>query len=478
MILKKKSTLIAKKYFTYFLINMDIKILPTYRNNNNVGINIKNKYKVTYNKLPNLKYDTVSFSGVPNGEKLTKLFKYRLPDMYTGIPMLDPKDLEKIMKSRIFSSTLKEMVEYIKPYEDTLYPVEKQFWSYVKLASQLAPNGSLKDVVMLLYREHLEKLEKIQKPIFKELCSLAFEMPKDRLKEFTHLMRVTNKKLKKVPIIEKFSAKRFRYNLRKIIDEKSKRGNQNEILALKNLYKLSSELEDVTGQPYLKYDVVKNKIIAVNHSTIVYRQAKKIKKIENLFENSCLSKDEELGKLINSAKLNIFGIPNITNFNRKSFIYDLQKITDLLEDQKLAHKMVLTAIKLPTSRDNLSAFVVKAFDNTSEKIGLDLFSGSVASVEHLIPASKGGKDLLWNYGLASAHTNSKHSNYSFASQLEYYPNTAKNSQKLVNELIRLYKRGVFKSIRLGKDYITNFAKTLYKISPKNNRIKLDTHKLK
>lgn len=64
----------------------------------------------------------------------------------------------------------------------------------------------------------------------------------------------------------------------------------------------------------------------------------------------------------------MYNIPTNINFNRKSFIYDLQEITDKLEDRKLARRMVRTAVKLPTSKENISAFIMKAESRSSSRI--------------------------------------------------------------------------------------------------------------
>ena len=162
----------------------------------------------------------------------------------------------------------------------------------------------------------------------------------------------------------------------------------------------------------------------------------------------------------------------------KYYSYELQKITDKLEDTKLAHRIIQKATKLPTSHVNLSAFIMKCVEYSSDKIGYNMVAGSAGSIDHLIPHVKNGKDSLDNYGISSAYYNSERAERSITQQLRKYPKTYENCQKQVDRLIELCNNGTFKKVGLSKQYIINFAKRMYNLSPQDKRLELNLDKLK
>ena len=203
-----------------------------------------------------------------------------------------------------------------------------------------------------------------------------------------------------------------------------------------------------------------------------------LKQLETLRLSSALRSNSEIEKLFVSAASQINGIPIISAFNRKTFIYDLQKITNTLDNQKLAHAMIQKALKLPTSHDNISAFIVKYANSSADKIGYNLLCGSIGNIEHLQPFVKGGKDCLENYGITSSYTNGERGIRSMEQQLKKHPEIYENCQKQVDRLIELCNCGIFKKVGLSKFYIVNFVHKMFKMSPKDNPLVLDLRKLR
>ena len=133
---------------------------------------------------------------------------------------------------------------------------------------------------------------------------------------------------------------------------------------------------------------------------------------------------------------------------------------------------------MPTSNEEVSAFIMKEAKSSSDKIGYDLFAGSIATLDHLVPFSKGGKDTINNYGLTSAFNNSKRGNQPLSALLEENPKTYINCQKQIDRLIELSNNGTFKAIGLNKWYIINFANMMKKLSPEEKPLILDISRLK
>ena len=73
--------------------------------------------------------------------------------------------------------------------------------------------------------------------------------------------------------------------------------------------------------------------------------------------------------------------------------------------------------------------------------------------------------------------NSEKAHSSFSTFLLKDPQIAKYVQRQINTLISLANSGVFDKINLDKFYILNLAKTLEKLSSKNNPLNINTDKL-
>ena len=330
--------------------------------------------------------------------------------------------------------------------------------------------------------EHNKKLLEIQQPIFDDLTEMSKEMPLHLQQEFNSMMSTIYKKLKHEPVVLPFSAKEFQYKLQRIADEIAEKNNPSEISTLRRILQTGKKLPEKTPQEENNAKNIKSKAKRnnkiKNDKNLIRKRADILTQIEIMAAETGLKNNQELTKLFAQTRSKIYSIPIVIPFNRKSFIYELQKITDKLEDTKLAHKMVQKAVSLPTSHDNLSAFVMKCVEYSSDKIGYNMVAGSAGSIDHLIPFVKNGKDNLQNYGISSAYYNSERAQRPMQQQLKKYPQTYENCQKQVDRLIELYNDGTFKKIGLPKHYITNFVRRMYNLSPEDNRLILNIDKLK
>ena len=426
--------------------------------------------------------DTISFGrSAKNAEVLRELMAYKIPDMYSGKILLNPKDMENLICRHVFSRSISEIVKTLTPYENCLHNVEQQFFSIIKSAAVKRPQAKLAEIMEEIAPIHYTRLRNIQMPYFKELDLLSAEMPEDARKKYKELMDITESKLNNEPSWEPFSAKEFNYKLKRIAEEIEAGNNSEEITIIKTIIYLASKMPEKTPEELEAIKSIPSKFYRTKklraQQALVRQRSELLKQIEVLQMNSALNNNFELSRLLQQTRSKIFNIPVKTSFNRKSFIYELKKITDTLKDTKLAHKMVKTAVKLPTSHDDLSAFVVKSSDYSSAKIGYNLISPSEGSIEHLIPFHKDGHDLISNYGLASKYYNSDRADKSMAQYLRAHPEAYKNCQKQIDRLIELYRDGTFSKIGLSKWYIINFAQQMYKLSPPEKRMVLDLGRL-
>lgn len=477
-----------KLFFSFIIIDIIRKhlmqILSTLLNNSFTPIN-NIQQSATLQTLPVLKplpCDSISFGrSASNADALRKLMEYQIPDMYSGKIVIPPSVIEKFFQHNLFSSSIKNIIKTIIPYETSLHNTEKEVFNLIKNKAKHSPEKKLDEIMKELATQHDTELRKIQQPIFSELEILAQDMPLNQRKNFTKLINIVNKKLVREPICESFNSNEFAYKLQRIADEMDIKKDTAQINSLKRIIRFAQQIPEnkdceISSMLDIPSKAKRNKKIK-NIKQHTRKQNEILKKIESIILSSSLRNNKDLNFLVTQTRCKIFGIPQIINFNRKSFIYELQKITNTLEDKQLAKKMICLASQLPKSRHNVSAFIVKAANSSSEKIGYNLLEGSIGNIEHLIPFVKKGKDTLENYGISTAYYNSERGNISMQQQLLRHPETYKNCQKQVNRLIELYNNGTFKKVGLTKWYIINFAKRMYKLSPTDKPLILDLSKL-
>lgn len=460
------------------MIITNFSLRPTSKINNYITNPIQNTGSVT----ETVACDSVSFGrSAGNADVLRELMSYKIPDMYSGKIVINPKTVEKLFENKVFSGTVRSIVKAIAPYESSLHTVEKEVFNLIKNKAKQFPDKKLNEVMKEISSNYDGKLRKLQQPIFSELEIMAQDMPLTQRQQFAELMNMVNKKLVKTPVCVPFSANEFRYKLKRIADEINTKNNKTEMDTIKRIMRMAQQISDIADDDGITPQNIHSKAKRIqknkNKKTAIRKRSDILKKIESIQMDSPLRDNKELETLIAQTRSKIFNIPLVINFNRKSFIHDLQKITNTLQNRNLAKTMLQVASTLPKSRENIAAFIVKAANSSSEKIGYDLLEGSTGSIEHLIPFANKGKDSLENYGISTAYYNSERGNRSMEQQLQRHPETYRNCQKQINRLIELYNNGTFKKIGLSKWYIINFARKMFKLSPAENPLILDLSKL-
>jgi len=427
--------------------------------------------------------DTVTFSGVSNGgDILKKLCAYGVPDMYTGLRLLDPKVLEHMQISGIFNQPIEKVVKVASYYEDTMPPINKKVFEILKKYSKKHPKLTLSETFKEIYPQHEKQLLRAQQKIFEEIIRLACDLPKDLYDEFSILMNITNKRLLNDPVVLPFSEREFLYKLRRIGDQMIFKNRKNEH-AMHNLIVVANKIfhNEPKGNRAFGRNI-KKKLEMQMQPEILKRNSTNLAEFKRIFEVSPLRNNEDIIRLLDNTSAKVHGFPSYANFERKSFIHELKKITRKLKNKDFANEFNEAALRLPTSKDNVSAFIVKHSDQNNNKIGTNIMISGMASIDHLVAKKNGGASKLSNYGLSGAEINSQKTNIYFDEWVRKHPETRKNCQKQIDRLIELYKQGVFEKVsrktkKIDKSYIEDFAKTIFIISPVENRIKLDISKL-
>ena len=180
-------------------------------------------------KLKPMPYDSVSFSanqpvtenteGVNTRPPMSakayrKLSKY-LVDFYTGLPMLEDKQLTKMKQRGFFTGPIKDVVHKLKPYyNDGIFePVEQEVFEKIMKAAESNPKMDLTSLFNTWYVAARKNLRKIQRPTFDKIKELGAQLPPDKMQEFYKFMAQTDRMLYDEPVLKKFSHKDFMYKM-------------------------------------------------------------------------------------------------------------------------------------------------------------------------------------------------------------------------------------------------------------------------
>ncbi len=403
-----------------------------------------------FGKIPSLRgmpyVYPISFTSIQNSSKLRKLFEYGLPCMYSGVEMIDPKVLSRMIKNQIFFRRSDQVLGILKKYKNSITGMEANVLSIIDQRSKIKPHKTIKELLVEVEPVYRKKLYKKQAPIFHELKSEFLKLPIEYQEKFEVLMQNTEKRLYKQPIHVPFSSYEFKYKLAKIKDDVIQGDNLKSKKVINKLLKESKRLYAET-----------------NESTID-NQKRVVGLMDWILRKSVLRNNPQLKDLIEVSKARLANKETVIPFARKSFIYDLAKIIEPLEDKIFQEKLINIAQKLPTSNQDLSAYILKCATEPSDKIGYRLLWPSLASVEHIHPRSCGGLDIMANFGGATTRENSYRKSIDFTEQLKLRPNTPLYCQKYVDRLIELYHKGVFAKNKINPKYIEDFRNTILRES--------------
>ena len=446
-----------------------------------INLNVYNQRRINRNEQSRncspvrisqpLKADTISFKGTAShSEALRALLSFKIPDLYSPIILLDSPTINKIYENHIFSSTIGNISKHLRPLTSSLFPVEYDFYNLIREGAKTNPKKTLHKFITDLVPEHNKKLRAEQLPIFDKLKSFSIDFPGEQLEQFNYLMYMSENKIKEKPIYIPFSNKEFKYKLNNIRKRIMASPTDEEVKAINRLTSIAGALPEIPKEKRL--------IPGFKMTKYEDQQREMIDNFNKYLASSVLSKDKDLRELAMLSELRIYKVPTVIRFNRKSFIHDLQEITDTLEDRKLAHLIDKTAISLPTSKQSLSAFIMKAVNRSEDQVAFDMLNGSLGTIDHLVASHNGGESALSNYALSSAYMNSVKAHKSFAEFYRHDKNIAEYAQAQIDRLIELAKyTKVFQKIALEDGYIKGLARKVEKLS-KDPTLIIDTHELK
>ncbi len=144
-------------------------------------------------------------------------------------------------------------------------------------------------------------------------------------------------------------------------------------------------------------------------------------------------------------------------FKRKAFLKDMNELESKISDENVFKQMKAEAEKMPTSQNDVSAFVVKYAEREHSEIGQRLVKLSVGTIEHIKPQSEGGRDVETNYLLECGGCNHDRSSIPLGDWVDMHPEMKTNTQKYMDEVIERINTGKIKNFHF---YPAAVAQTL------------------
>lgn len=307
------------------------------------------------------------------------------------------------------------------------------------------------------------ELIKEQDTIFEELFQVTKgRLPEDTRKDFNKLISQSIKRIHGIPYVSKYSAKEFYYQTLQLTKTFSNEKDAKKI----------NTLAHFLTNPEFKEDPIiplNKKIISNMYKHTNFKRIKKsnlkpdtpnVRKIlqraiiRHIME---LAQKENRDDIISLCEINlkkIDGKPVILQFSNKAFRYKLAEILTGINDKQLIEDIEEVTSKLPTSVSNINAFIVKHKDAANSTIISNLLNTASVTIEHLVPKSRGGEDIMGNWALACSSCNGVHGHKIIKG--DKFPFDRHAGQEYINRIIAdANERNLFSSndiIEMRKNY--------------------------
>lgn len=369
--------------------------------------------------------------------------------LYCNVPMkYDEAMFNEWKKENLFSLPLKSFVKRFKQYKRCLHESEKEIFNFVEKVAEKSPEAKLDTVIKIMSVRANKELLKVQQPIFDTMTVEAMRLPEANKNAVLTLIAKSKARMLRIPHIEEFSGKELQYkieNLSKTLsDEKLiKRINSlTELLTIPAIYKQTEALSDKTILKVLKTISPNAKITKINNLFKNYSPKRLNSLIIGAIKNEVKNyKRKDIYNLCENAEKMLEGRPIVMKYTNRSFLYDLKEATEGLESSKTRAHLFELANSLPTSRDNVYAFITKHDQSSPEKIAYDLFIPSEMTLEHMQPSSLGGENCVINWAMACRRCNNTRQHFDMG---EFYKQfDKKNAQRYWDEIIEDANKGYF-----------------------------------
>ena len=144
---------------------------------------------------------------------------------------------------------------------------------------------------------------------------------------------------------------------------------------------------------------------------------------------------KELDNTLAKVREIIFVEPKETRQKRSRIIKEFETLKKVCEEKQEIDTILKKLQQLPTSKDDVDAFMIKYAQRGNREIGQRLMSPSLPTLDHIIPANKSGHDNFSNLLVMCEKCNSHRGSIPYKEWFESHPEMLKNIQKNMNKVI-------------------------------------------
>ena len=173
-----------------------------------------------------VKFTTNEFKKKFNKTFFKKLVREGVPDAYTGKAMISQEDIDSLKGLGVLKKKSSIAMKYLKEYEDTMYPIEKEIYYILKNLAKKHPDLNLQELLQMKHKRAEEILIQQQTKILDKINMMIRVLPRG---EYLQARKFINGAFDKIldphPTPEtRFSRKVFLHGLEelKISDPKTK----------------------------------------------------------------------------------------------------------------------------------------------------------------------------------------------------------------------------------------------------------------
>jgi len=239
------------------------------------------------------------------------------------------------------------------------------------------------------------------------------------------------------------------YMFRSICAKLSKKNNaQSAINFLKEYQEYMPTVETEIFDMFTEYSNGGKKTL---QDILLQEHPKALTRLREKQRNVLISSDENINMLDKDIAEEVLGIRDAALIGIEDGTFSRHKLLErlkIINSQDARTKHLLNNIyakwyTLPRSYMDYDAFIVKYSKFPHEEIAQRLLSMSVATVEHIKPYAKGGKDHLWNYALVCRlyNTDKEDMNLSEYNELNPEIGIQKNLLKYINNVSNEIEKG-------------------------------------
>ena len=393
-------------------------------------------------------HSSVNFGSTSNGKFLRELSG--IHDPYSGVIILTPRELTKALQELNQKRTLKSKLKYLEDYKNNMLPVEYGMFHLFKDEVKQHNYNSFAEILQNQRPYAIKNLTHTQNKILNEIESVTPQLQDEDGKQINNIIKDA----------------KMRISIDNCIAESSQAIKDSGDIKLNTFSKIISEVlpnlsKGITKKINKAIQDTREQFASILEPSERFKRKTFINKIADVQINSILKqvmeKIETLPENLKQDALKeykkvseqVIGQNYEANINGKTPIEVVKQLQEKFIPESKGKKDALDVIvkiakKLPTSKDNMSAYIVKYSDRSDKEIGERLLAPARASIEHIIADSLGGENEAANFMLTTTSMNSERGNMPISEFRKRYPEIPKYSQAYLNDIINAGNKGKLK----------------------------------